>query len=404
MEPSELLKQKLNTISTTLRQRYKEETDLGVVSGVSGIALFQFYYSKYLDIDTHADLGAEMISHCIEQINEGYSHPTFCTGIAGLGWTIQHLKANDFIDVDCDDLLSPFDTYLYNQMMYDLKRGNYDFLHGGLGYGFYFLSRFEHTENSALKKLYQGYLEELITTLEELSISEGDTLKWESVLDIEKGNKGYNLSLSHGISSILNFLSRLHRFEMFQASTYNLIRGAANYLLGFEDKNPAHLSLFPSWVETDVSLQYNSRIAWCYGDLGIGLSLLEAGKSLNDAAMREHALNVLYHTTHRTSGDQTMVVDAGVCHGSYGNALIYQKLHQENNAPSFEKMLHFWIEDGIEKAVHTDGYAGYKQWNGLKKDWSLELSLLEGIAGIGLVLIDYLSEEPNTWAECLMIR
>ncbi len=403
MEQTKLLKQKLSTISTTLQKQYKDATDVGVVAGISGIALFQFYYSKYLDVDEYADLGAEMISYCIEQINEGYSHPTFCNGIAGLGWAIQHLKTNDFIDIDCDELLSPFNSYLYNQMVFDLTRGNYDFLHGAMGYGFYFLSRYEHTENSDLKKAYQSYLDELITTLETLSISEGDTLKWESTLDIEKGNKGFNLSLSHGISSILNFLSRLHRFEAFKESTRKLIRGGANYILGFEDKNPENLSLFPSWVETTVSPEYKSRIAWCYGDLGIGLSLLRAGKALNDVAMQQHALNILNHTTNRKADDETQVVDAGVCHGSYGNALIYRRLCQERNTNSFEKMFNYWMTDGIEKAVHKDGYAGYKQWNGLKKEWTPELSLLEGIAGIGLVLIDCLSDEPNTWDECLLI-
>ena len=63
----------------------------------------------------------------------------------------------------------------------------------------------------------------------------------------------------------------------------------------------------------------------------------------------------------------------------------------------------FWIADGIRKASYKDGYAGYKQWNGLTKDWTSELSLLEGVAGIGLVLIDHLSEESNFWDECLMI-
>ncbi len=404
MEQPEILKKQLNNISTILQERYREISDVGVVAGISGMALFQFYYSKYLDVDTHADIGAEMISHCIEQINDGYSFPTFCTGIAGLGWAIQHLKTNDFIDVDCDELLSPFDSYLYNQMTFDLNRGNYDFLHGGIGYGFYFLSRFEHTENKALRQVYRSYLDELITSLEALAIADGTTFKWESVLDFERGNKGFNLSLSHGISSILNFLSRLHTFEEFKEPTERLVKGAANYLLRFESKSAANLSLFPSWVETDVSLDYKSRIAWCYGDLGIGLSLLKAGKSLNDTTMQKHALNVLQHTTTRTSPDETSVIDAGLCHGSYGNALIYQRLFQENKIPSFEKTLDFWIQDGLEKAVHTDGYAGYKQWNGLQKDWLPELSLLEGIAGIGLVMIDYLSEEPNPWDECLMIQ
>lgn len=403
MKRSLILNRKLNEISHILETEYKNQNDLGVVAGIAGLALFQFYYAKYLDVDKHADLGTEMISHCIEKINDGYSYPTFCSGIAGLGWAIQHLIVKDFIDVDCDELLPPFDDYLYNQMLFDLQQGNYDFLHGALGYGFYFLSRYEHTKQIDLKNKYKTYLFELLISLEKLSISDGKILKWESTLDMEKGNKGFNLSLSHGMSSILNFASRLHKFDDFKESTIRIINGVANYILSFENKNPDNLSLFPSTVENDIPLEYKSRVAWCYGDLGIGLSLLRAGKALNDTIMQAHALEILAHTTNRTLPDDTLVVDAGICHGSYGNALIFQKLGQNNSKDLFETSIDFWIMDGIQKAIFEDGYAGYKQWNGLDKNWTKELSLLEGVAGIGLVIIDYLSEEPNTWDECLMI-
>ena len=63
----------------------------------------------------------------------------------------------------------------------------------------------------------------------------------------------------------------------------------------------------------------------------------------------------------------------------------------------------FWINDGIQQATFKDGYAGYKQWNGLEKEWTPKLSLLEGITGIGLVIIDYLSDEVNSWDECSII-
>ena len=403
MDRESLLRQKLSEISTILKKEYKSVPDIGVVAGISGIALFQFYYSKFLDVDEHSEIGAEMISTCIEKINDGYSFPTYCNGIAGLGWAIQHLKTKDFIDVDCDDLLSQFDEYLYNQMKFDFKRGNYDFLHGALGYAFYFLSRYKHTEDPELKKRYQSYLSESISALEKLAISESATLKWKSTLDIQKGNQGYNLSLSHGISSILNFLSRLHAIETFRDATEKLVIGSANYILGFEKKDQENLSLFPSWIEKGIPLEYNSRLAWCYGDLGIGLSIWRAGMSLEDKTMQQHALKILDHTTARKLPDETLVNDAGVCHGSYGNAMIYQRLFRKSGNKSFAKSFDFWMEDGLQKAIHKDGYAGYKQWSALEKSWTPELSLLEGVAGIGLVIIDYLSEEPNLWDECLLI-
>ncbi|HAI36832.1 MAG TPA: hypothetical protein DCM40_01150 [Maribacter sp.] len=61
------------------------------------------------------------------------------------------------------------------------------------------------------------------------------------------------------------------------------------------------------------------------------------------------------------------------------------------------------MEDGLKKSVHHDGFAGYKQWNGLENKWVPKLSLLEGVAGIGLVLVDYLSEKDKNWDQCILI-
>ncbi|WP_418502321.1 lanthionine synthetase C family protein [Flagellimonas sp.] len=403
MKNTPFFQKKLREINHIVKNQYKDLTEVGVIAGISGLALFQYYYSKYLDVDEHGDFGSKMLSYSIEKINSGYSTPTFSSGIAGLGWTIQHLDNRDFIDVDCDNLLSHFDQYLYDHMISDFSNGNYDFLHGALGYGFYFLCRYRSTEDIDLKNRYQSYLLESVTSLKNLSISKEGIIKWESILDIEKRNKGFNLSLSHGISSILNYLSRIYEIGIERKETRRLIQGGINFILSFENKNARKTALFPSWIENNKALEYNGRVAWCYGDLGIGISLLRAATSIADRQLQLDTLEILYHTTTRKLPSQTLVNDAGICHGSYGNALIYHRLFQESKNNLFKKSLDFWIEDGIKKAIHKDGYAGYKHWYPSKNSWSSELTLLEGIAGIGLVIIDFLSSEPNDWDECLLI-
>ena len=72
---------------------------------LSGIALFQFYYSKYLDSEDIYEDALTTLQKCFEKINDGYSLSTFCSGIAGFGWTIDHLIKNSFIELDNDELL-----------------------------------------------------------------------------------------------------------------------------------------------------------------------------------------------------------------------------------------------------------------------------------------------------------
>ncbi|WP_394748730.1 lanthionine synthetase C family protein [Spongiimicrobium salis] len=394
-------KQKVQEIDRILRKEYKRTSDIGIMTGISGIALFQFYYSRYIDSNECAEIATEMIVNGIEKINNGYDSPSYSDGIAGLCWVVQHLKINGFLDVDTDAFLSPFDEYLYAQMRYELKLGNFDFLHGALGYGFYFLSRYDNTSDLHLKKKYEKYLLSLVTGLENSMITEGKTFKWESTLNVKTGVKGFDLGLSHGIASIINFLSRLHQFEVFKKSTEKLLKGSIAFVLSTESDKKTSLSLFPSAIEKEKSIQYNSRISWCYGDLGIGLSLLRASKVLKDGSLKQKAYTIFKHTAERKTPQDTLVRDAGVCHGSFGNALMYQNISGRNKL--FQRMSEFWLGDGMQKAVYKDGYAGYKQWCNSRKTWISQLSLLEGIAGIGLTIINYLSKKRFKWDECLLI-
>lgn len=181
-----------------------------------------------------------------------------------------------------------------------------------------------------------------------------------------------------------------------------MLIGGIAYILDYRNEDNSAVSLFPGWIKDGEDNSRPSRLAWCYGDLGVGVSLWQASKSLEDEELGRTAVEVLKHAARRTSPESSMVKDAGLCHGSYGNAQIFNRMYAETGEEMFRDAAAFWINDGLEKAVHKDGYAGYKQWKGQDGEWRGELVLLEGIAGIGLSMISYLSGD-NSWDECLMI-
>lgn len=401
-----VLQEKLVTISNIVDAEYTKHEHLGVLAGLSGMALFKFYYSKFLDTGTHADTGLAILTQCIAHINNGYAMPTYCSGIAGMGWVMEHLKEQDFIEIDNDDQLTGIDDYLYTVMDTGLGQNDYDFLHGGIGYGYYFLKRYQNTASAALKQRYKDYSLTSVAHLKNFAETEGDTVKWISS-DMKTGEKRYNLGLSHGIPSIINYLSRLYVFDDFKRETEAMLRGGINYILSTQSSDADDLSLFPNAIKKDGTKNKDetSRLAWCYGDLGIGVSLWIASKALSDPVLEAEAISILKHAAKRTSREDTFVIDAGLCHGSYGNAQLFNRMFRETGIPEFKDAALFWIRDGLEKAVHEDGYAGYKRWNGGEDDWRSDLSLLEGICGIGLTVISYLSEDHDMlrWDECLMI-
>jgi len=399
------LEKKLQEISTVLIREYKQNTAIGVLSGTSGIALFFFYYSKYLDVDTYADVGIEILEDIINRINDGYQFPTYCTGIAGAGWVFEHLLEEGFLDTNNDELLSELDNYLVGIMSLEMQSGNYDFLHAGIGYGYYFLKRFQNTKNSNLKERYREYLTNMILLLKKTAEKDAKETKWKSVLNKETGLKGYNLSLSHGMSSIVIFITKLHKIKAFKASVNPLLKGAINYIQNQEITDSNLCCSYPSWITTQNTDKNKSRLAWCYGDLGIGLAFWHASKTLKDKTLKNKALEILLFASKRKSSEDTSVRDAGVCHGSFGNAQIFNYMYQETNDIVFKNAADYWINRGFKMAIHIDGHAGYKQSIGVGENekWSPETSLLEGVAGIGLSIIDHLSDYKNRWDECLMI-
>lgn len=78
--------------------------------------------------------------------------------------------------------------------------------------------------------------------------------------------------------------------------------------------------------------------------------------------MVDEAISILKHCARRRDPEQTLVKDAGLCHGSYGIALMFLRMYKETLAPDFKDAMEFWMQDGLQKAFHKDGYVGYKQW------------------------------------------
>ena len=318
-----LLEEKLETISDIITAKYTKESHLGVLAGLSGLALFQFYYSRFLERDEYADTALAILTRCIDHINVGYTFPTYCTGIAGMGWTLEHLKAQGFIEADTDEHLAKIDKYLYTVMTEDLSHKNYDFLHGGIGYGYYFLKRYQHTTSKLLKQRYRDYLLASIKHLNDLAETDGNIVKWVSTAK-ESGEKRYNVGLAHGIPSIINYLSKLYVFEDFKDETEKMLRGGVNYILSAMSNTLHDFSLFPNWIKKGETpdKQQKSRLAWCYGDLGVGVSLWQASKALADPVLGNKAITILKYAAKRTSPEDSLVIDAGILYMSW---LLWQR-------------------------------------------------------------------------------
>jgi len=373
--------------------------NIGLYSGTSGIALFLVYYDNIICKKkevSHKVL--DILEYNIQWINSGKKSHTLCRGISGFGWLCEHLKKMDFLNEDDLEFLDDLDPFLYKQMMIDIEHGNYDFLHGALGVSTYFLSRFG-------KKGIRDYIEELLTELEKSGIPcENNAVKWMSELNLETGEKGYNISLSHGMSSIVAFLIQLYQLNFEVERVERLLNRTISYILQQITYKEGNISYFPTYSKESNSDNFYSRLGWCYGDLGISFVLLHAAIVLNNNELKNTSLRILYHNSNRLNLQSNSIYDAGLCHGTAGVAQIFWNSYLNTHIKEFKDATDYWINQTFLMAKYPDGFAGFKTWR--REDFGGPIgsnTLLEGISGIGLVLLSQLAEKELAWDKCLML-
>ena len=392
-----IIKQKIDSIAECISDKIQNdrvEDDFGLYSGDFGILLFLIYYSNYSTTsDKYISLIEKFTEDVFNRFPKNIGIHTFCDGLSGILYSLEFLQEKKYVDIDISDAQSTFDEYLCFCMRQNIQQNNYDFLHGALGVGFYFL-----------KKGNNSYIQELIDFLYNTAEidKQNKICKWKSIIDFEKKTIGYNISLSHGISSIIIFLSRVIKSGKINDKVLELLHGAVNYVLSQQIDFLRIGSHFPIFsLDNKTQPIIGSRLAWCYGDLGVGMALWQAGKAAGELTWTEKGLGVLINATQRLSMTENNVFDAGICHGSAGIALVYHRMYLETHINEFKEATDYWLNQTINIAKFEDGLAGYKSY--IFDGWNCNYSLLSGISGIGLTLISCIDNSKQKWDEMLLL-
>lgn len=388
-------KNKLDEIASIIFNADFDE-HYGLLSGKCGIALFLSYYAKYSHSDKYLEKAQALLEQSFDDVNDGNLNPSYSAGLGGLGWTLEHLVKNSFVDLDTDDVLAPMDKYIDDWQKENLKNRDFDYLHNGLGASMYFLSR---------GKLGEQYLRDIPKLLQANAEIDPDFIevKWQSEIGIDTKKYGYNFGLSHGIPSIIALLAKFVKNDVDKDLSIKLLRGATNYIVmnGFDADE---LSEFPYSI-VEGKKPNSSRLAWCYGDLGVAIALYQASKVLEDDELRDYSIGVLKKSCQRRDLKENGVVDAGLCHGTTGNAHMYNRMYLETGDDVFKEAAEYWFKQTLEFAHFEDGYAGFKQFRFEDEEvrWENSYGFLEGISGIGLALISFVSDIEPVWDESLLM-
>ena len=372
-----------------------DETDIsiGLIAGKFGVAVFLIYYGLFKKTDIYLEKALQIIYEIFDKINKGNIAATFSDGIAGISWGMQHLVNEEFIEFDIKEFHFSIEEYLNKSMISYIEDDNFDFLHGALGIGMYFLNNDINNSNNTIEKL--------IKFLQKISITERTTIKWKTEI-IE--TYGYNFGLSHGIASIIAFLIKAYKKGISKGISLKLTKGVVNYFITSKLNDSESYSVFPTYIDISGKTYINSRLAWCYGDLGSGIALWHVANATNDEDLKQEVINIFLHASKRKKILENGIKDACFCHGTAGIAHIFNRMYNYTMIKEFKKSSNYWFNQTLKMRNCQDGLAGFKTWYPkISGGVQTRTSMLEGIAGIGLSLISAISDIEPKWDECLLL-
>jgi hypothetical protein len=192
--------------------------NLGLLNGKMGIAIFFYQYARYTGNKVYEDYAGELIDEIYEEINN--STPVgFSNGLMGIGWGIEYLVRNGYLEADTDEALAEIDNAVYRSSLHrPFLLDNGDDL---FGYGLYYVTRLmgHEDDDDNLKTLFKK--QHLIYLTDDC----------ERIL-VQKQYKGYNID-SLGIDTIISFewfLVEMHRLGLFPVKVENILRSLPEYV------------------------------------------------------------------------------------------------------------------------------------------------------------------------------
>lgn len=385
---------KIDEIAKSIEKYYLNEQSIGLHGGLSGITLFFAEYSKFKNDPNYSEKYVDCLGRALNIINAGGIPHTLCDGLAGYAWILDYLNKKQFIEIDEKDMLNDIDEYLVHILIDDIERENIDFLHGSIGVLSYLLKRNFHIN-------YKDILNEYLMKLEKQSIKfNTGSIAWKKNNSSKPNIDEYDFGLSHGIPAVVVLLCKIYSLTN-DSFTKELLENSVKFLLeNIQDKSK--FKTYFASITNSNGTGNNSRLAWCYGDLGVSFSLYISAITLNRSDLYDISNEILLNSTQRNINTEVLEFDAGFCHGTAGVAHIYNRFYHYTGNIEYLKSTKYWIEQTMLLGENKNGLsAGFKK---LKTD-SLEdnYNYIEGIAGIGLVLMSVISDIEPTWDESMLI-
>lgn len=414
-----------NIAQAVLKKEYSLRTSRKAAPALHEEGLLYAYVAIAADDIGWATRATECLNQAIDNASQMGSYLGLFGGLTGLGWTVEHVSdvlSRISIPEDAEselpesqseseqkepeeDLCSDIDTAVLKALPRLKASSAYDLISGPVGFGTYFLERLPR------KSAAEG-VQAVFEHLEKLSERADVGLTWHSGPELlpewqrEKSPNGYyNLGVAHGIPGIIHFLGQAYVSGAVDPERcYRLLNGAMSWLMA--KRQPAGaLSWFSSWIVPGQE-PAESRLAWCYGDLGIVSVLLQVSRQTGRSDWMAFAHELLDHCLAWVP-ERSGIVDAPLCHGAVGVAHIFNRIYQAaGNRRCLDAAIE-WYQRAMNFREVGKGVGGFASLTrpDLSGDpvWEPNPAFLDGAVGIALAFLAAVTPIEPGWDRLLLV-
>ncbi|MBE5321150.1 hypothetical protein IM793_18450 [Pedobacter sp. MR2016-19] len=369
---------------------------IGLYNGLSGLCLYLYQNYK---ISNDEEILVQLYSHLdrlLDNIDRReYINGSFSSGMAGCSWMMKFLSENDIIEELESDLIEEINLVLFNNMKQELLDGNIDQLNGAIGIARYFLKAEKY-----------DFVEMTVLHLKSISITNDEETKWLSENWINKENY-YNFSLAHGTTGIIQFLHQCYLQNILKDECENLIMGGVKFLLSNIQDYSKGDSFFPNSIKAiDYRKSQNafqfSRMAWCYGDLGIFYTLFNLAPLISSIDLKKIAIEGFLKLSERIRPESTLLVDPGFCHGTAGVSYLFLKMWLATGEKKFKETAEFWLWKTLKYKKNNEYI--FLTGNFENRAFKGSRAFLDGACGVAMIYLAFLDTSDTRWDECVLLN
>lgn len=391
---------------------------LALSHGLPGVCMLYAELHAHFPNEGWDEIGHQYLSVLVKEIGiSGIQTSSMFSGAAGIGLSTLCLSQDfklyqKFMSRINDYLLDTVPKKISVCSEQDIYMTDYDVIEGISGIVSYLLLL---TEEKSMKRLLRETLEFLIRITDDIERHGEKVPGWhipsehhftQQEKDLyPKGS--FNLGLAHGISGIIVVLSKALITGIKVKGQEQSIKKMVEFLIQFANKDETHLFWkgFISFEEFKSGKASNKvdfrRDAWCYGNPGVCLALLYAGKALEKNEYTELAIHTLEETIKELHG----IYSPTFCHGFAGISQILLKANEIIGEKYFEEH----IEELKNKLINSydDTYIfGFHNHEAFDSRGVIPVNyvgLLDGSVGVCLSLIGIELGVKTKWREAFVL-